>query len=119
VKGVAILTDALSKGAEIVWEPADRPRLKVPRGMAILFQGEEETTREVLRRAAMFREYLNKPGYSLFFKIPGAKIREGFCSTCGAGPPLGRDAGRCQICNTAASIALGDVLGITPPLENC
>lgn len=61
---------------------------------------------EVLRRAAMIREHLSKPGPSLFFEMPGATIQEGRCLTCGGSPPTGRLGVRCRVCCAAARLAI-------------
>ena len=76
--------------------------------MAII-QDEKVSTRrygpEVLRRAAMFREHLSKPGPVKYFEMPGATMREGYCLTCGEEPPVGRHDHRCRICGQAARLS--------------
>ncbi len=61
---------------------------------------------EVLRRAEMFRDHLSTPGHSKFFVMPRVEPAENTCQTCGEEPPTGRLGVRCQICATAARLAL-------------
>ena len=69
---------------------------------------------EVMRRAALFREHLNKLGPVLFYVLPGAKIQDRHCQTCGAKAPTGRFEVRCRTCKTAARrSSLGSLLKST------
>jgi hypothetical protein len=69
-----------------------------------------EFSREVLRRAALFRQQVATPDVVPFLRLPGVTGSAGDCLSCGV-PAAGL---RCPVCRLAAWLALD----MTPP-EGC
>jgi hypothetical protein len=55
----------------VVFEPPDHPRLLVPKGMAAKLREDVKTVREVLRRAVLFRDQVQRPGPLPLLVLPG------------------------------------------------
>jgi hypothetical protein len=106
VAGVVTLAHALAEGGRVVWEPADKPRLRVAERWAEGLHREADEVREVLRRAAMFRHQLGtSAGGPIipYLALPDAPApRLGACISCGGSAPRWR----CLLCLAAVYIAL-------------
>lgn len=108
MSGVLALTEALAQGGQVVWD-APKPRLLVPPGFRSKVEAHRETVREVLRRAAIFREQafaFIQGGQALpLLTLPeyGGEIGGG-CISCGAAAAPG--SSRCPICALAVELAL-------------
>lgn len=104
------LARALADGGAVVWEPVDRPRLRVAPGYAETLRREAGDVREVLRRAVAFRRQLGvAAGGPIvpFLVLPEAPApRPGACISCGVSLPAGQ-SWRCRPCLAAVYIALG------------
>ncbi len=98
------LLRALAKGAEVIWEPADKPRLRVPQGMGVSLQREMGDVREVLRRAISFKAQLSENGPVPFLVLPESDLSGDGCIFCGIQIPENKI--RCPLCQAAAWIAL-------------
>lgn len=111
--GVLTLSRALAEGGVVVWEPADKPRLRVARAYADAIRREADEVREVLGRAVSFRQQLDRaadwPRIPLLVLPEAPPPRLGACISCGKAIPAGW---RCGICLAAVYVALGAV----PPL---
>ncbi len=102
--GTAVLRDALARGAKVVWDPLDRPRLLVPPGLHDSITAHREAVKEVLRRAAIFRAQARTPGPCPLLVLPDCP-EGGGCLSCGAGLPSGHRY-RCALCALAVQLAL-------------
>jgi hypothetical protein len=106
VTAVVVLTEALARGGKVVWDPPDRPRLLAPPSLHAAIKADRETVKEILRRAAIFREQAEgfiRPGKALrVLALPGVE-RDG-CISCGA--PLRGRRYRCEVCALAVRLAL-------------
>ena len=104
--GAMTLSQALAAGGAVIWEPADKPRLRVASTFAAALRREADGVREVLRRAAVFKAQLEaaagKPVVP-YFLLPGAPPpRLGACISCGAVC----QGWRCLPCLVAVYVAL-------------
>jgi len=95
---------ALSRGAEVIWEPPERPRIRTPEGVSDLLRQDMGATREVLRRAVIFRGQLEEFSPAPLLVLPEGVKSESGCISCGAEIPEVKI--RCPLCQTAAWIAL-------------
>jgi len=98
--GSALVTEALRRGARVVFDP---PRFRGPAEAIALAQEAPEAAREILRRAVLFRAQLRTPGPVPILILPGAPDRPGGCLSCGI--PVA-DRLRCCLCQIAAWLAL-------------
>ncbi len=57
--GAMTLSRALAAGGAVIWEPPDKPRLRVAPTFAESLRREADGVREVLRRAAVFKAQLD------------------------------------------------------------
>jgi hypothetical protein len=113
VVGVLALSRALAAGGEVIWQPPERPRLRVGLEWAEAIRREAPEVREVLRRAAMFRRQIKaaegRAVLPLLMLPEAAEPHVGACISCGAEIA---NAWRCLACLVAVYVALGAV----PPL---
>ena len=105
------ILSALEMGAVVVWDPVDRPRFRVPRGVGGLIREDLGAAREVLRRAMDFRQQLIERSPAPLLVLPGTEMSESGCLSCGEDIPPSEF--RCPICQAAAWIALE--LSAPPP----
>ncbi len=109
---VTILAETLAHGGRVLWDPLERPRLLLPRGIRERLEPDRETIREVLRRAVVFREQANafiRRGQALpILALPEHQGREG-CISCGCSVDGG--GFRCAVCALAVKLALEEYVG--------
>jgi hypothetical protein len=95
---VLTLSEALNQGGMVVWEPPDRPRLRVARRWVEAIQRDEVEIREVLRRAVLFRKQLEAAASGVvtpYFLLPECgEVRSGQCISCGEELPEPKNAVR-------------------------
>jgi hypothetical protein len=105
---VTLLAEALAQGGKVLWDPPERPKLILPKGVRERLEADRETIREVLRRAAIFRGQANvfiRGGRLLpVLALPDRPEGEG-CWSCGQPAPSRRY--RCDVCGLAVALALG------------
>jgi hypothetical protein len=104
VTGAAVLTEALARGGKLVWNVPDKPRLLVPQSFHGAIKANQETVKEILRRAAIFRERARAFGVCPLLVLPDCPDGDG-CLSCGAEIPTGHFY-RCQVCALAVRLAL-------------
>ena len=105
MNGCELLEEALRKGGKVEWTPPGKPQLFVPKGMGVLFQQDIETVREVLRRAALFREQAQTPGPVPLLVLPGYQgDTDDRCVSCGV--RVDSTGFRCALCRLAVTLAL-------------
>jgi hypothetical protein len=106
---VAVLQDALTRGGRVVWEPPDKPRLLAPPNLHEAIKADRETVKEVLRRAAIFRQqairFLRHGGLFPILALPDRPEGDG-CTSCGI--TLNGRRYRCEVCALAVALALGE-----------
>jgi hypothetical protein len=103
----ATLSEALALGGKVVFDPPDKPRLLVPKGMGAKVQADAPTIREVLRRAAIFRaqaERFLREGRAFPLLVLSEHARAEGCLSCGEA--LGPNRYRCAVCALAVTLAL-------------
>ena len=105
----AVLSEALALGGKVVFDPPEKPRLLVPKGMGAKVQADAPAIREVLRRASIFRaqaeRFLHGGRVLPLLAVPEHPGHErGQCLSCGE--PIGRDHYRCPVCVLAVTLAL-------------
>lgn len=104
---VAVLTEALTRGGKVVWNPPDRPRLLAPPSLHEKIKADRETVKEILRRAAIFREqawgFIRQGRPLPILALPEHPGGEG-CSSCGS--VLAGRRYRCEVCTLAVRLAL-------------
>ena len=104
---VAVLTKALARGGKVVWDPPDRPRLLAPPSLHEAIKADRATVKEILRRAAIFREQADRfvrSGGLLPILTLTAEDTGGGCISCGEGRCGNRY--RCAVCTLAVKLAL-------------
>ena len=90
MSGVLALSEALARGGRVVWD-APKPRLLVPPSLRPKVEADREAVREILRRAALFRDQAaafirdGRPLPTLAFPEYDGRTRGG-CISCGAPP---------------------------------
>lgn len=98
---------ALAQGGKILWDRPGGIRVMVPKALRERLEVERETIREVLRRAAVFREQAARfilEGQLLpVLALPERPEGNG-CWSCGA--PLQSRRYRCEVCALAVTLAL-------------
>ncbi len=104
--GVAVLSDALGKGARVVFDGSDEPRLLAPQTLHDAILANRETVKEILRRAAIFRQQAHSPGPWPILTLRG--VGADGCISCGAQPASDRRY-RCEVCALAVRLALESV----------
>ena len=108
--GAVALTRALAEGGRVLWEPADRPRLRVTPVWAEALRRAAPEVRDVLRRTVAFREQIEsaRGGPIIpYLLLPDAPApREGACISCGTAIAGGL---RCEACLAAVYVALDEV----------
>ncbi len=100
---VRLLAEALTHGGKVLWDSPERPKLILPKGVRERLEPDREAIREVLRRAALFREQVGRPGPWPILALPGREEGDG-CLSCGA--KIDRDRFRCELCALAVRLAL-------------
>ncbi len=104
---VAVLQEALARGGRVEWSPPDKPRLLAPPSLHAAIKADRETVKEILRRAAIFREqatrFLREGRGFPILAIPEHEGLEG-CHSCGS--PLHGRRYRCDLCALAVALAL-------------
>lgn len=104
---VAVLTEALARGGKVVWEPPEKPRLLAPPSLHQAIKADRETVKEILRRAAIFREQAEgfiRGGRLLQVLALPERAEGNGCWSCGA--PLTGRLYRCEVCALAVKLAL-------------
>jgi hypothetical protein len=107
-RGLTTVAEALADGGRVIWDPPDRPTLQVPSKWQEALSNSRDEVREVLHRAALFRQQANSKGGLPVLALPDAPLEDGFCVSCG-GPKEGHY--RCGTCRVAAWVALGWIGG--------
>ena len=102
---VAALAEALDRGGRVVWD-REPPRLLVPSALRLKVEADRATVREVLRRAAIFREQVRTPGPCPILALPDCPDGDG-CLSCDATIDPGHF--RCELCALAVRLALEGV----------
>jgi hypothetical protein len=102
--GVSILREAIKQGAHVVFDPSGTARLFAPPDLHERIKSDREAVKEVLRRAALFREQARTPGPVPYLMLPDRLKGDG-CLSCGATVPRGHVL-RCPACALAVRIAL-------------
>ena len=105
--GVAVLTEAMTRGGKVVWDPPDKPRLLAPPSLHQALKADRETVKEVLRRAAIFREQATRfvrEGRALPILALQDRPEGDGCASCGT--PLNGRRYRCEVCALAVALAL-------------
>ncbi len=114
--GAMTLSRALAAGGAVIWEPPDKPRLRVAPTFAESLRREADGVREVLRRAAVFKAQLDaEAGGPVvpYFLLPGAPPPGlGACISCGAASR----GWRCLPCLVAVYVALEAIPALTAVL---
>jgi len=109
----AVLATILEAGGQVIPDP-DRPRLLVPPALKPLVLDHREVLRELLRRAAIFRQqaarFLQEGRALPLLLLPEHPGADG-CLSCGATVAAG--SFRCPLCALAVQLAL-DVLPLSP-----
>lgn len=104
-------TEALTRGGKVVWEPPDEPQLLAPPSLHQAIKADRETVKEILRRAAIFREqaerFIRQGKPLLALALPERPEGNG-CWSCGA--PLRDRRYRCESCELAVTLALEETL---------
>jgi len=110
MNAVVILTEALARGGKVVWDPPDRPRLLAPPRLHQAIKADRGTVKEILRRAATFREqarrFIQHGRLLPILALPDRPEGDG-CLSCGAaleGRPY-----RCELCALAVKLALEEI----------
>jgi len=112
--GAVALIRALAEGGRVLWEAAEKPRLRVSPIWADALRRAAPEVRDVLRRAVAFRKQLESAQggpiipYLLMPEAPAP--RAGTCISCGAATH-GRL--RCGTCLAAVYVALD----MAPPIK--
>lgn len=105
--GPVMLARALADGGRVVWDPPERPRLRVTPAWAVLLRNDTGAVRAVLERAVCFRHQIEasryRPGLPCLILPHAPAPRHGACISCGA--PVGH-GWRCAPCLVAVYIAL-------------
>jgi hypothetical protein len=104
---VTVLAEALAHGGKVVWEPPERPKLILPKGVRERLEPDREAVKEILRRAAIFREQaltFIREGRTLLILCLAEHPGRGGCLSCGT--PLDSRTYRCSICTLAVTLAL-------------
>ncbi len=104
--GVMALTEVLTRGGRVEWD-GSCPRLLVPPALKDRVLADRETVREILRRAAQFREQAGRfirDGQLLRMLALPEAAEGGGCLSCGARVDAGRY--RCGVCTLAVQLAL-------------
>lgn len=99
---VAVLTEALARGGKVVWDSPDGPRLLAPPSLHPAIKADRENVKEILRRAAIFREQAGTSGPWPYLTLPG--VEGDGCISCGV--PLGPRCYRCPLCELAVKLAM-------------
>ncbi len=98
--GLERVAEALRRGVHVVWNP---PRYRGPVSALALAKEVPDTAREVLRRAAIFREQAQHASVCPLLMLPGVEFEPDGCISCSA--PI-RGGFRCRLCELAAHLAL-------------
>ena len=108
MEGIVSLSRALADGGAVIWEPRDRPRLRVGAQWAASLRRDNGPVREILRRAVIFRAQIeDSMGGPIvpYLILPGVpECHVGQCLSCGSPATSGW---RCSLCLVAIYIALG------------
>ncbi|OGB93776.1 MAG: hypothetical protein A2Z31_05005 [candidate division NC10 bacterium RBG_16_65_8] len=103
----AVLSEALALGGRVIFDPPEKPRLLVPKGMGAKVQADSPSVREVLRRAAIFRvqaEQFLREGRELpLLVLPEYQRTQEGCLSCGE--TIGPNGYRCPVCVMAITLA--------------
>jgi hypothetical protein len=101
--GVAVLREVLTRGARVVFDPPDNPRLLAPPSLHERIKADRDTIKEILRRAAILRHQFQTPGPLPILVLPEHPGGDG-CLSCG--DPMDAGHFRCPLCALAINIAL-------------
>jgi len=104
---VAVLTEALARGGKVVWEPPDKPRLLAPPSLHQAIKADRDTVKEILRRAAIFRDQAQQfilEGRALPILAFLDRVEGDGCWSCGV--PVEPQHYRCEVCALAVALAL-------------
>lgn|SRR5574341_172032 len=101
--GVAVLTKALARGAYVVFDPPDKPKLIAPPSLHDAIKADRGTVKEILRRAAILHRQAQTPGPLPVLALPEHPGADG-CISCG--DPVDAEQFRCPLCSLAVKIAL-------------
>ena len=115
--GVLTLSRALIAGGTVLWEPPDRPRLRVLPIHAEALRSDARDIREILRRAVVFRAQIASWQGSvipLLFLPEAPAPRSGACISCGANS----SQWRCLCCLVAIFIALDDLVALRQAMSD-
>ena len=114
VTAAVTLVRALGAGGRVIWEPADRPKLRLPQGWGARVDQDIAGARAVMERAVVFHRQLDVTHRSPvipFLTLPGIEAKPGQCISCGE--ELARAGNwRCIPCLTAVLIAIDDMAGL-------
>lgn len=104
---VQTLSEALARGGKVIWDAPGRPRVMVPKPLRERLEAGRDTIREVLRRAAIFREqaavFIRHGGMLPILALPEHQGFDG-CWSCGTQVEAGHY--RCPMCAIAVTLAL-------------
>ena len=102
-----ILSEALAHGGKVLWEPPERPKLILPKGIRERLEPDRGTVREILRRATVFRDqaqrFMREGGLLPILALQDRPEGDG-CASCGT--PLNGRCYRCEVCALAVALAL-------------
>lgn len=104
---VAVLTEALARGGRVVWVPPDKPRLLAPPSLHEAIKADRATVKEILRRAAVFREQAERfirHGKALPILALSEHPGSDGCWSCGV--QVEARHFRCELCALAVTLAL-------------
>ncbi len=104
---VRLLTEVLADGGRVLWDPPERPRLLIPKGVRERLETNRDTIREILRRATHFRDqavtFIQYGRVLPRLALPDRTGERG-CLSCGVDVEPGHF--RCEVCDLAVKIAL-------------
>jgi len=104
---LTLLAETLTHGGKVLWDPPERPKLILPKGVRERLEPDREDIKEVLRRAAIFREqaltFIQEGRALPVLTLPGQDGDAG-CWSCGA--PVETGHFRCEPCALAVKLAL-------------
>ena len=104
---VTLLAEVLAHGGKVLWDPPERPKLILPKGVREKLEADREAVREILRRATVFREqaagFIRHGGTLPILALPEHQGFDG-CLSCGT--PVERGHFRCEVCTLAVVLAL-------------